>query len=99
MMENPKGWKKNITKDRRTFFRLKKDIRNLFRLEKETKAIKDRMIKDIRNLCWNKEEEESYYKPVRVNNFWSNSYIEYESNSDRNETLPLKNILINVGHI
>ena len=57
------------------------------------------MIKDIRNLCWNKEEEENYYKPVRVNNFWSNSYIEYESNSDRNETLPLKNILINVGHI
>ena len=29
----------------------------------------------------------NYYKPVRVNNLWSNSYIEYESNSDRNKTL------------
>ena len=24
---------------------------------------------------------------LRVGNFWSNSYIEYESNSDRNKTL------------
>ena len=42
----------------RNLFRLKqelnytaiKDIRNLFRLEKETKAIKDRMLSDIKNL-------------------------------------------------
>ena len=27
-----------------------KDIRNLFRLEKETKAIKDRILRDIKNL-------------------------------------------------
>ena len=26
-------------------------------------------------------------KPVRVYNFWSNNYIEYESNGDRNKTL------------
>ena len=26
------------------------DIRNLFRLEKETKAIKDRILRDIKNL-------------------------------------------------
>ena len=32
-------------------------------------------------------EEENYYKPVKVNNFWSNIYIEYESNGDRNKTL------------
>ena len=31
-------------------------------------------------------EEKYYYKPVRVNNFWTNNYIEYESNGDRNKT-------------
>ena len=46
-----------------------KNIRNLFRLEKE----KDRIFRDIKNLF------EDYYKPVRVNNFWSNNYIEYKT--------------------
>ena len=59
-----------------------KDIRNLFRLQKETKSIKDRIIRDIRNLF--EHEEEDYYKSVRINNFWSNNYIEYESNVYRN---------------
>ena len=63
-----------------------KDIRNRFRLEKETKAIKDRILRDIRNL-FEHEEEEKYYKPVRVSNFWSNNYMECESNGDRNKTL------------
>ena len=31
-------------------------------------------------------------KPVRVNNFWSNNYIEYESNGDMNKTLSDKKI-------
>ena len=62
-----------------------KDIKDLFRLEKETKAIKDRIVRDIKNLF--EFEEENYYKPVKVNNFWSNIYIEYESNDDRNKTL------------
>ena len=35
-----------------------------------------------------KEAEEGYYKPKRVRNFWSNTYIEYESN--RNKSLSLK---------
>ena len=35
-------------------------------------------------------EEENYYKPVNVNNFWSNSYIECESNGVRNRKLPVK---------
>ena len=30
------------------------------------------------------------YKPVRVGNFWSNNYIEYESNGERNKTLSIK---------
>ena len=37
-----------------------------------------------------KHEEENYYKPVSVNNFWSNNYIEYESNGDTNKTLSVE---------
>ena len=55
---------------------------NLFRLEKENKAIKYRILRDIRDLSEH-EEEENYYKPVRVGNFWSNNYIEYKSKGDR----------------
>ena len=65
-----------------------KDVRNLFKQEKETKAIKDRILSDIKNLF--EQQEENYYKPVRVNNFWSNNYIEYESDSDRNKTLSVE---------
>ena len=39
------------------------------------------------------EEKHNYYKPVRVNNFWSNNYIEYESNVDRNKTLSIEEYL------
>ena len=49
-----------------------KDVINLFRREKETKAIKDRIPRDIKNF-FEHEEEENYYKPVRVSNFCSNS--------------------------
>ena len=28
-------------------------------------------------------EEENDHKPVRVNNFWSNDYIEYKSNGQK----------------
>ena len=65
-----------------------KNVRNLFKQEKETKAIKDRILSDIKNLF--EQEEENYYKPVRVNNVWSNNYIEYESDSDRNKTLSVE---------
>ena len=78
-----------------------KDIRNLSRLEKENKAFKDIILWDIRNLSGN-EEEENYYKPVRVSNFWSNSYIEYESNGVmviEIKHYQLKNILIKLDHI
>ena len=58
----------------------------VFRLEKETKLIKDRILRDIKDL-FEHEEEENYYKPVRVRIFCTNSYIEYEINGDRNKTL------------
>ena len=68
-----------------------KDIRNLFRLRKEKEVIKDRVIRDIRNPF--KHEEGVCYKPVRVGNLWSNNYIEYESNGDRNKTLSTEEYL------
>ena len=40
-----------------------KDVRELFRNERETKAIKDRILCDIKNLF---ECEETSYKPVRI---------------------------------
>ena len=39
------------------------------------------------------QEEEVYYKPVRVGNFWFTNYIEYESNDDRNKTFSGKEYL------
>ena len=100
-MESLSLEEENIIKDIRNLFRLKKeqnytavkDIRNLFRQEKETKAIKDRILRDIKNLFEHEKEEENYYKPVRVSNFWSNNYIEYESNGDRNKTLSVEEYL------
>ena len=53
------------------------DITNLFRNEKESNAIKDKILRGIKNL-FEHEEKENYYKPVRVSNFWSNSYIEID---------------------
>ena len=75
MMESLSLAERNITRDLRNLFRLKKelnwiiikDIRNLFRLEKETKAIKYRILTDINNLFEN-EEEENYDKPATVSN-------------------------------
>ena len=88
-MENPRPEGENIIQGTKIDTTIK-DIRNLFRLEKENKAIKDIILRDIRNLFEN-EEEEIYCKPVRISNFWSNNYIEYESNGDKNKTLSVKN--------
>ena len=52
----------NIIKDMRNLFMLKKDIRKL-RQEKETKSIKDRILRDIKDIFEREKEEENYYKP------------------------------------
>ena len=46
------------------------------------------MIRDIKELF--EHEEEDYYKPVNVGNFWSNNYNEYESDGDRYKVLSIK---------
>ena len=70
-----------------------KDVTNLFWLKKEiydttakdirnkNKSTKTRIIRDTRHLS--QHEEEDYYKPVRVGNFWSNNHIEYEKNREK----------------
>ena len=67
-----------------------KSIKNIFILKKENKEIKDRIIRDNRTLF---EQEDDYYKPKRVSNFWNNNYIEYENNGDRNKNVSLKEYL------
>ena len=44
---------------------------------------------DIRNL-YKLEEEENYYKPVRVANFWNNKYIEYKRKGNRNKAISIE---------
>ena len=106
-MESLSLKEENIIKDIRNLFSLKKElnytaikvIRNLFILEKKLKIIKDKLIKDriLRDIKYFFEyQEEDYYKPVIINNFWSNNYIEYESNSDRNKTLSVEECLIKI---
>ena len=64
-------------------------------LETEHKAIKDIILRDIINLFENKEKE-NYYKIVRVNNFWSDNYVEYERNSERIKTLSIEEYLTEI---
>ena len=73
-----------------------KDIRNLFRLKKESEAIKDKIVRDIRNLL--EHEEEDYYKPVRVINFWKAVIINMKVMVIEIKLYQLKNILIKLGH-
>ena len=39
------------------------------------------------------KKKENYHKPVRVSNFSSNNYIEYESNGKRNKILSVQEYL------
>ena len=57
-------------------------------MRKRNEGNKDRTLRDIKNLF--EHEDENCYKPVRVINFWSNNYIDYESNDDRNKTLSVE---------
>ena len=61
-------------------------------LKKEIEIIKDGIVRDIRILF--KQEKEDYYKPVKVDNFCTQYYIEYGSNADRNKALLIKDYFI-----
>ena len=85
--------KDTIIKDIKNIFRLRKEIDNSaikgITKKKENETIKDRIIRDIKSLF---EQENDYYKPIRVGNLWNDSFIEYESNSDKKNQY--KNILM-----
>ena len=107
MMESLSLEEENIIKNIRNLFRLKKelnytpikDIRNLFKLEKETKAIRDTILRNIKNLFEHEEEEVNYYKPVRVSNFWSKIILNTKVTVIQIKYYQLKNILIKLDHI
>ena len=42
------------------------------------------------------KKKKKHYKPVRESNFWSNNFIEYESNGDQNKTLSVEDIINNL---
>ena len=72
------------------FLKLKKK-KKIEKEKQNERIIKDRIIRDIRTLF--EQQEEDYYEPKRVSNFWNNNYIEYESNSDKNRNLSLDEYL------
>ena len=39
------------------------------------------------------KQEDHYYKPTRVSNFWNNNYIEHESSGDTNKNLSVNEYL------
>ena len=93
-MENPSSEEEKIIKDIRNFFRQKKEqsdtaIKDMRNLKNE---VKDIVLRNVKNL-FEFEKEENYYKPVRVNNFWSNNYIEYKSKGDKNRILSIEEYL------
>ena len=65
IIENCRSEEKNITKDIRNLFSLKRElnytvikkIRNVLKLEKKPKAIKDRILRYIKNLFEHEEEK------------------------------------------
>ena len=66
-------------------------MRHLFKIRSINEAIKDRIIGDIKDLS--EQQKEDYCKLVKFSNFYSNNYIEYKSNGDKNKTLPWNTLM------
>ena len=91
-----KSWRRKHNSRYKKSFYTKIDIRKL-RQEKETKTIKDRILRDIKNSFEHEKQEENYYKLVRESNFWSSSYTKVMVIKIKH--YQLKNILIKLVHI
>ena len=63
---------------------------------KHERIIRDRIIRAVKTLL--EQQEEDYYEPKRVSNFWNNNYIEYESNGDKNRSWSLGKCLNKTEH-
>ena len=70
-----------------------KDAGYFFRLKKENESIKDKTIRGIKNFFEN--EEEDYYKPVRVNNFGVTITLNMKVMGIKIKHYQLQNVLIN----
>lgn len=64
------------------------NIRNIFKVKRKETIIKT--ISDTRNIFDQEEDEDDYYRPTRVENFYSNNYIGYERNGDKTKNLSVK---------
>ena len=53
--------------------------------------MKVRTVRDIRKLF--KHEKEDHYKTVRIGKLWSDYYIKYKSDGERNKTLSTEEYL------
>ena len=86
--QNVTGKKPKIIRDKLTDNTIN-NVRKLFETEEkeeEEKIIKDKIIRDITTF-FGQRNEEGYYEPKRVSNFWNNNYIEYEGNGYKNRNL------------
>ena len=89
MEENREKIKDRIIKDIWNLFDTKEEKGERKRLEKlerkkqehNERLISIRIIRDIRTLF--EQEDQDYLKPKRINSFWNNNYIEYESSGDK----------------
>ena len=72
--------------------RRKKKERKTLEEKNNDRLLKDKLIRDIRTL-FEQQQQENYYKPKRIINLVNNHYIEYESNGDRNRNLSLEKYL------
>ena len=43
-------------------------------------------------------DEEDYYRPIRIGNAFSNDYVAYESNADKDKTLSSEDYLDKLNH-
>ena len=73
------------------FWNRRRKRRSKKKQEHNEGLILDKIIRDIRTLF--EQEEEDYYKVKRVSRFWNNNYSEYESNNDKNKNLSLDEYL------
>ena len=60
-----------------------------FQTKNRKKAIKDKIIRDIRTYFDSKKRD--YFKQVRIGNAYNN-YIEYENNGNKKKILSVKSI-------
>ena len=64
-------------------------IRNLLQVKNENKVIQYRIIRDIRTL-FEQEEENDFYKRIRAGSFWNKNSVKCQRIGDRNKNISVK---------